>query len=151
MVSYLLRFVFAHRPARPAGLKAGHAGLPIGKNTHHALASPEDVIAAGRPLLDSVQMLAVSLGKDGATLISADGAWHALCHLPPAAVKSTVGCGDALLAGFLAGLEQRRPPAECLRLGVACGSACALTPAAGLIYPADVEQLLHKTRLTELE
>ena len=24
--------VFAHRPARPAGLNAGHAGLPMGKN-----------------------------------------------------------------------------------------------------------------------
>lgn len=42
-----------------------------------------------------------SMGPDGAVLVDADGAVHATT--PPAPVASTVGAGDALLAGFLAG------------------------------------------------
>ncbi len=114
------------------------------------LDSPRQVAAAARSLLDHIATLVVSLGKDGAVLISSAGAWHAQCPLPPAQVQSTVGCGDASVAGFLAGLERRLSPAECLRLAVACGAACALTPAAGLIHRADVERLLPATQLAEL-
>ena len=42
----------------------------------------------------------VSLGPDGAALVTRDGAWHARAEAP--AISSTVGAGDALLAGFLA-------------------------------------------------
>jgi 1-phosphofructokinase family hexose kinase len=109
-----------------------------------------DVVERARPLLASVEMLMVSLGKDGAVLICPAGRWHAVCRLSPKEVKSTVGCGDASLAGLLAGLAQGRSAAECLRLGVACGSACALTPMAGLIHRNDVERLLSKTEISEL-
>lgn len=42
----------------------------------------------------------VSLGPDGAALVTGDGAWHASAQAP--VIRSTVGAGDALLAGFLA-------------------------------------------------
>ncbi|WP_210492590.1 1-phosphofructokinase family hexose kinase [Patulibacter sp. SYSU D01012] len=42
----------------------------------------------------------VSLGPDGALLVSPDGVHHAAGR--PAQVRSTVGAGDALLAGFVA-------------------------------------------------
>jgi len=115
-----------------------------------ALVMLRDVVAAGRSLLGAVQTLLVSLGQEGAVLISSEGVWHGACRVAPADVKSTVGCGDALLAGYLAGVEQKRTIAECLRMGVACGSACALTPAAGLIYRADVERLLRETRVERI-
>jgi len=136
--------------ARPFLMKPNRTELETLLADARPLASLADVAAAGRSLLESVQMLVVSLGKDGAILICSEGVWHARCELSPSEVKSTVGCGDAALAGFLAGKEQGRSQPECLRLAVACGSACALTPAAGLIYPADVERLHQKTKLTEL-
>ena len=34
----------------------------------------------------------------------------------------TVGSGDAFLAGYVAARYSGRPPAECLRFGVACGA-----------------------------
>ena len=41
-----------------------------------------------------------SLGPDGAVLVTGDGAWHATApHVEP---RSTVGAGDAALAGYLA-------------------------------------------------
>ena len=119
-------------------------------SSRHALDSVPAVVAAGRSLLNAVQMLVVSLGKDGAVLIARAGVWYVTCELAASEVQSTVGCGDALLAGFLAAIQQHRSPAESLRLAVVCGSACALTPTAGLIHPADVERLLRKTQLTEL-
>lgn len=42
----------------------------------------------------------ISLGPDGALLVSPDGAIHG--ELGAAQVTNTVGAGDALLAGFLA-------------------------------------------------
>jgi 1-phosphofructokinase len=45
--------------------------------------------------------LLVSLGADGAVFIDADGATHAEARIDD--VVNTVGAGDALLAGFLAG------------------------------------------------
>lgn len=41
-----------------------------------------------------------SLGRDGALLVSADGVWRAYANVN--SPKSTIGAGDALLAGFIA-------------------------------------------------
>jgi len=50
-------------------------------SSRHALDSVPAVVAAGRSLLNAVQMLVVSLGKDGAVLIARAGVWHATCEL----------------------------------------------------------------------
>ena len=61
--------------------------------------------------------MVVSLGADGALFVDGDTALHAQ---PPAIeVKSTVGAGDAMVAGTLAALVQGRPLADCARLGTA--------------------------------
>jgi 1-phosphofructokinase len=58
-------------------------------------------ISCARELLTrAAASVLVSLGPDGAALVTADGAWHA--GAPAPAISSTVGAGDALLAGFLA-------------------------------------------------
>jgi 1-phosphofructokinase len=80
-----------------------------------------------------------SLGADGALLLDASGLWHA--NGPAVAVRSTVGAGDSLLAGFLhAG--GRGPRA--LQVGVAWATAAVATPGTGvpdaeLIEPDAVE------------
>jgi fructose-1-phosphate kinase PfkB-like protein len=131
-------------------MKPNRAELKMLAPQLSSASSLKEVVTAGRSLLPAVQVLVVSLGKEGALLITSEGDWHALCPLPPESVRSTVGCGDALVAGFLAGIHQNRPLPECLRLGVACGSACALTVVAGLIHRPDVERLLAETRLSRL-
>lgn len=66
----------------------------------------------------------ISLGGDGAMLLTEQGDIHRMAA-PRGETQSTVGAGDSMLAGFLAAYTAKRPPAECLRMGIAAGSATA--------------------------
>jgi 1-phosphofructokinase family hexose kinase len=65
--------------------------------------------------------------------------------------RSTIGSGDAFLAGYIAARYLGRPPVECLRYGVACGAESVQHFGAGLIDPAAVERLLPEVELEHLE
>ena len=67
-----------------------------------------------------------SRGKSGAILLCEDGSESDVAA-PQGTVKSTVGAGDSLLAGFLAAAESGKSPAEALKYGVAAGSATAFS------------------------
>jgi 1-phosphofructokinase/tagatose 6-phosphate kinase len=64
--------------------------------------------------------------------------------------RSTIGSGDALLAGYIAARYQDRSPIECLRYGVACGAESVQHFGAGLIDPAAVDRLLGEVELEHL-
>lgn len=59
------------------------------------------VVAAGDLVAGGIDAVLVSLGPDGAVLVDRDGATHAEARIDD--LVNTVGAGDALLAGFLAG------------------------------------------------
>ncbi|GAM49875.1 fructose-1-phosphate kinase [Nocardia seriolae] len=89
--------------------------------------------AAGALVARGVETVLATLGAAGAVLVTADGAWHATA--PAITARSTVGAGDAALAGYLlADLEQAAPP-DRLRRAVAYGSAAAALPGTGLPGP----------------
>jgi 1-phosphofructokinase/tagatose 6-phosphate kinase len=64
--------------------------------------------------------------------------------------RSTIGSGDAFLAGYIAARYQDRSPVECLRHGVACGAESVQHFGAGLIDPAAVDRLLGEVELEHL-
>ncbi len=68
------------------------------------------------------QNVLVSLGGDGALLLDETGVFHRAKAFPVTPVN-TVGAGDSMVAGFLAGVD--RGYGYALRLGLACGSATA--------------------------
>lgn len=72
-----------------------------------------------------------------------------LVRAPRVEVLSTVGAGDALLAGHLAAISRERDLDDALRHAVACGTASTLTPGAGRLDPRDVKRLLAETELLE--
>jgi 1-phosphofructokinase family hexose kinase len=76
------------------------------------------VIAAARGLLArGLGCVVVSMGGDGALFVTADECLHAQ---PPAiTVKSTVGAGDAMVAGFIAGQLRGLSLADSARLATA--------------------------------
>lgn len=80
----------------------------------------DDIAAAARQLqAQGIAVVVVSLGADGALLCSADGCWHARA-LPLPQLHSSVGAGDALVAGLVAALSAHEQDwAEVLRLGMA--------------------------------
>lgn len=76
------------------------------------------VAAAARSLVGrGIERVVVSMGKDGALFVDQR---EALLASPPAVeVKSTVGAGDAMVAGFVAAAIDERPLDECARLATA--------------------------------
>jgi 1-phosphofructokinase/tagatose 6-phosphate kinase len=65
--------------------------------------------------------------------------------------RSTVGSGDAFLAGYVAARYADRPTIECLRYGVACGAESTQHFGAGVLDAARVEKLLPEVSAERLE
>ncbi|MBQ8133395.1 MAG: 1-phosphofructokinase [Clostridia bacterium] len=68
----------------------------------------------------------VSLGGEGAFLLDEFGRTHRTGVLK-GEVQSTVGSGDSMVAGFIAGYQSRKDYDYALRLGTACGNATAFS------------------------
>jgi 1-phosphofructokinase family hexose kinase len=109
--------------------------------------SEEDIRAAGEALRTHIDNVIVTLGGEGAYLFSRDGIWRARPHVERQAIVKTVGSGDALLAGFVHGHALKESPAECLRLGVACGTAACFQIRAGQVDPDDVKACARNVEL----
>ncbi len=69
--------------------------------------TPAKLAVAGWSLLDKVEVVLISRGKKGAMLVTRDGVWAGR-HTGRGTVLETVGCGDYLLAGFLAAVADGR-------------------------------------------
>ncbi|MBE9376505.1 1-phosphofructokinase [Saccharopolyspora sp. HNM0983] len=93
-----------------------------------------DVLRVAQRLRDGgVGAVLVSLGALGAVLVDGTGSRHATC--PPEQVRSTVGAGDATLAGFLLGGGGGD---RALRTAVAYGAAAVGLAGTRMPRPADV-------------
>jgi 1-phosphofructokinase family hexose kinase len=67
-----------------------------------------------------ISIIIVTLGKNGAILFTKD---KLLYSKPPEVnFKSSIGCGDAFLSGFLYELKRGKSYEECLKFAVACGT-----------------------------
>ncbi|AQQ09741.1 6-phosphofructokinase isozyme 2 [Sedimentisphaera cyanobacteriorum] len=101
----------------------------------------ESIARAGKKLLKQTSQVLVSLGEEGALLITKEGLWRSRFTGKPKAVQSTVGCGDYLLAGFIAGKYEDDDPAYALQKGLLVATSRAF----GLMddEPWEVEQELE--------
>ena len=86
--------------------------------------TPEKLAQAGRKLLDRMDMVLISRGERGALIVARGGAWTGR-SATPGQVLSTVGCGDYLLAGFLAGVQETDDPRAALTEGLKVATARA--------------------------
>jgi 1-phosphofructokinase family hexose kinase len=106
-------------------------------------------LRAARYFIESgAKQVALTLGKRGVLWLGADG--PPLFAAPPQVeVISTVGCGDATLAGFAVGYERGLSAAETLRLATACGAANCSAALPGRIDNEEVARLLPQVQLKE--
>ena len=77
-----------------------------------------------------IPTVVVSMGEQGA--IFAQSGEMLIATPPPVAVKSTVGAGDAMIAGTVAGLIQGKSLAECARLATAFSISAITRVGSGL-------------------
>jgi 1-phosphofructokinase/tagatose 6-phosphate kinase len=69
----------------------------------------------------------------------------------PRPVRSTVGSGDAFLAGYVAARYSGSTPEECLRFAVACGAESTEHFGAGTLDPNRVERVMAEVSLEPQE
>lgn len=131
--------------ARPWGVKVN--GAELGAALGRAV---EDVPGAAAALHElrarGVTLAAVSLGARGCVAADDSGVWWA-CP-PQLRIVSSVGSGDSLLAGLAAGALKGLPLPGALQLGVACGTADALTIGGGRIDPAELARLVPAVQVS---
>jgi len=93
----------------------------------------------GKRLLDiGIEFVIISLGSDGMIAIHENDCL--LCTVPQIDVIDTVGCGDALVAGFLVAQSRNFSFIEACRMGIACGTSNAMHVGPGVI---DKDQIWH--------
>ncbi len=89
--------------------------------------SLDDISDAAQKLIDmGAKNVAVSLGQDG--VLFKNKTTQIYLPAPKGTVVNTVGSGDSLVAGFVAGYLNTQDYEFAIRLGVACGSATAFSP-----------------------
>jgi len=109
------------------------AGLDSIENIHIADAARSVIQKYG------CEVIVVSLGKDGAVLVSNDEIHQTLA--PDVKTISTVGAGDSMVAGIVYSLAKGSDFKHILQFGVACGTAATMNPGTELCHAEDVDNL----------
>ena len=114
----------------------------LGEFVGRELKTDAEIIAAARALQEKGACnVLVSMAGDGAILVDETGKVHRI-GCPRGKVVNSVGAGDSMVAGFVAGWMQTGSYDMALRLGTACGSATAFS--LGLATREKIEELLKQ-------
>ena len=110
----------------------------VKRNIH----TKEDIINSAKTLQEmGAQNVLVSLGNDGAILITKEGETY-FSEAPKGQVINTVGAGDSMVAGFLAGYYKTKDYEYALKMGVSAGSASAFS--VNLATKEEVDSILKQ-------
>ena len=91
-----------------------------------SLESISEIRDVARGYIDmGVEVVAVSLGEEGAMILRGDDALYA--PRLNIEVKSTVGAGDSMVAGLVAGFMGDNELEDVFRMGIACATARCMT------------------------
>ncbi len=117
-------------------------GLPV--------ETPEQVAIAATELRNmGAQNVAISLGKAGALLQTAEATW--MVHPPAIKEKNPIGAGDSMVGGLVWALAQGIPLQEALSWGVASGAAAASLSGTEVGSLDLVTELRSQVRIEALE
>jgi 1-phosphofructokinase family hexose kinase len=119
----------------------------------HEFADDDDRRTAIREMVEMGAREALMTLPDGCLALHGDHTDPArprrLCRatLEPLEPVSSVGSGDAFLAGYVAARYDGRSDEECLRFGVACGAESTQHFGAGVIDPREVDRLTEEVEV----
>ncbi len=126
-------------PYRPFLIKPNAAEL--GEIFGRVLATDQEIGDCARQLQErGARNVLVSMAGDGSLLLDETGTVHRL-GVPRGKVVNSVGAGDSMVAGFLAGWLEHHDYAAAHKLGAATGSATAFSD--GLAAKDQVMELLN--------
>jgi 1-phosphofructokinase len=131
-------------PFKPFLIKPNHHEL--GELFNTSFSNANEVIPYARQLVEmGAENVIVSLAGEGAVLVNREVAY--LSNVPKGEVRSSVGAGDSMVAGFLAKYTETKNVEEAFRYSVASGSATAFS--IGLATKEKIEGLLTQVNLTK--
>ncbi len=115
------------------------------------LETEEARITACQAMIKSgeAEVVALTLGGDGALLVTRDGVWRA----SPMQIEavSTVGAGDSFLGGMVAALAKGEALDQAFRTAVAAGFAAVMRPGTELSHQDDIGRLMPQIEIKEVE
>jgi 1-phosphofructokinase family hexose kinase len=122
----------------------------------HEFNEDEDFLFAVREMVELGAAEAIMTVPDGcvAQVLPEEGSTaprHFRARVHEAEAVSTIGSGDAFLAGYVAARYTGRQAPECLAYGVACGAESTQHLGAGVVDPGQVERLLGDVEVTRLQ
>ena len=116
-------------PYHPFLIKPNH--LELGEMFGQVLKSKEAILKCAEKLQQmGAENVLVSMAGDGAILLDAEGQVHTQ-GVAKGTVKNSVGAGDSMVAGFLAGYLEKEDYGHALKLGTAAGGATAFSDGLG--------------------
>lgn len=109
----------------------------------------DDAVAmdAAAELAHHADVVIVTHGEAGAWLLTEGMTWRGRLDLPREKVHSTVGCGDAMLAGVLHAWSTGRDPGDMLRQGLAAAAANATRRSVADYTREQVRELTDKAQV----
>lgn len=112
-------------PYRPFMIKPNNHEL--GEMFGVTITGKDDVIKYGKKLMEmGARNVLVSMAGEGAVLLAEDGRIYQ-APAPKGELKNSVGAGDSMVAGFIAGYINTGDYAEAFKMGVCTGSASAFS------------------------
>lgn len=88
------------------------------------------------------EIVALTLGRDGAVLATREGVWRV--DGISVSQKSAVGAGDSFLAAMTLALSEGRSPVDAFARGVAAGTAAVMTMGTELCRKSDIESIYSR-------
>ena len=117
--------------------------------TKQDIESTEDIIRIATSLKQKgIEIVAVSLGKEGVLVVSDEGIYQG--KPPQIEAVNTVGCGDSMIAGFATGLSRGYSITDTIKTAVAVSAANALTNDTGYFKESDYKELLNRVTIKKL-
>ncbi|MDD4890697.1 MAG: 1-phosphofructokinase family hexose kinase [Phycisphaerae bacterium] len=101
-----------------------------------------EIVKAGRELAGRFDYVLISLGAEGGLAFHEQTAIAGRVPIDPDRIVSTVGCGDCLLAGFVAGLTAGKDLVDAYRLALAAATANLLGGGAAEFKPESLDEFL---------
>ena len=112
----------------------------LGEMFNVELKNDDEIIYYGKKLLEmGAKNVLISMAGDGAIFLSENGEIFK-SGVPKGVVKNSVGAGDSMVAGFIAGYLKEKDLNKAFKMGVATGSASAFSEE--LAKKCEVENLL---------
>lgn len=123
----------------------------LGELLGFQISHESEVIEAGRRLNEHISVVLITMGERGALCFAEGRVLKGRTSVSPDRIRSTVGCGDAVLAGFLAATTHPNWQVEdAFRQALVVAAASTLTDQPAVFSTQDTRSLVSSTVIATL-